>query len=447
MAVRGRSLVEQASARLIEMRVDHSVYMAGDKRFNPTKNIQIVSIDTFRSRGVILPADIVVIDEAHYAVSKSFKNFISNYSSAYILAVTATPWVKGGLKHVADELIYPISISELTAQNYLVPAKYFVPTKFDSSKIKTVKGEFNEEDALMEFKTQCVYGDVVKTLEKCRGEPTFCFAINLKHANELNSSFMIDGFKSVVISGETPLDERKFELNRLALGELDVIVSVGTMTTGVDFPPLKNIIHCRPTKSKNLYIQILGRGTRPSAGKDHFKVYDHVGNTQRHGFLIDEQKASLEGEEKKTGKKSTNELSIKTCPECYAAVPSATKKCDCGHEFEVKETTVKESKDHGMIEVGQDVRSRMKVRCEYYLNTAWSKGWKVGAIYMKLKDEFGDEAMRENWQIYRSAKTKWEKWINGTTPAPCQFAVDKFKQQAVYSGFQTDDGNGEDLIW
>lgn len=426
MAVRGRSLVDQASRRLDEMGVEHSVFMSNDKRFDDQKLIQICSIDSVRSRSYAPPATIVIIDEAHFATSKSFKDFLELYPEAYWLSVTATPWAKGGLRHLADRIIYPISMAELVEQGYLVPAKYFVPTEFDTSKIKVVNGEFDDEQSLVQFEKQSVYGDVVKSFKtKCVGEPTFCFAINIAHANLIREYFEQNNIKSIVVQATTTLVERNFILESLVNGDIDCVISVGTMTTGVDVPQLKNIIMCRPTQSKNLYVQTLGRGTRPFAGKDHFKVIDHVGNVARHGFLIDESIASLDDGTKTIKKSFGSAIPIKTCPACFAVLRAHEKKCnECGHMFMTEETLPTEVENE-LKELDLDVRSRMKLRAKFFLTLAWERGYKCGFIYVKLKEEFGEGAVKENWQVYRSAKTEYEKWLDGSTPAPCPFATAK----------------------
>ena len=418
MAVRGRSLVDQASRRLSEMGVDHSVFMAGDKRFDSAKQIQICSIDTIRSRKIAPPADIVVIDEAHFATSKSFKTFLEYYPNSYWLSVTATPWVKGGLKHLAEKIIYPISIEELTAQGYLVPAKYFVPTKFDTKNILIRNGEYNEDSALFEFKKQSVYGDVINNYKKnCLGQPTFIFAINIAHAHEIQARFLAEGLASVVITADTSLDERRFLLENI---DNHIVISIGTLTTGIDVPKLKNIILCRPTRSKNLYVQMLGRGTRPYEGKSFFSVYDHVGNVVEHGFLIDEKAAELE-EPKKNKKVSSSSAPIKECPVCYAFIKIHEKQCPyCEHTF-IKEKSIPKEYDGELVELDLDLRSRMKIRAKYFTYNAWGNGHKVGSIYYRLLDEFGQDRVREYWQIYRAAKAEYESWLNGSASAPCSF--------------------------
>ena len=442
MAVRGRALVDQASRRLDEMGVDHGVYMSNHKRFDEKKPIQIASIDTIRSRSAAPPADLVVIDEAHFAVSKSFKNFLANYENAFWLSVTATPWADGGLLHLVTSqhsVVYPISIEDLVSQGFLCPGKYFAPTNFDDSEIGTRSGEFIEEDALVQFEKQSIYGDVVSSYKKlCVGELTFVFCINVAHANKMKDIFDAQGISSAVITAETKLEDR---LNLIE--QNNVIISISTLLVGVDVPRLRNIIVCRPTQSKNVHVQMLGRGTRIHPGKEFFRVIDHVGNIARHGFLIDEKKVLLEAPRKNKSKQTQNKIPIKTCPNCFLAVPIAEKKCgECGHQF--PQASLPDIIPSELKELDLDIRSRMKLRAKYFLNLAWSNGYKPGFIYFKLKEEFGEDSLRKYYQVYRSAKKQYDIWLDERASAPCAFGSAKFGLPPANSFMEADNWQGPD---
>lgn len=438
MAVRGRALVDQASKRLTDMGVDHGVYMANHKLWAPDKPIQIASIDTIRSRKAAPPAKIVVIDEAHYAISKSFKSFLENYPDSYWLSVTATPWAKGGLLHLVSNpgaVVYPISIAELIEQKYLCPAKYYAPTKFDVSNLKIRNGDFIEEEALTQFEKQAIYGDVVSAYKKyCVGEPTFVFCINVAHAIRMQEMFTAHNITTSIITAETSLDDRE-----KIIANHDVIISISTLLVGVDVPKLKNIIVCRPTASKNVHVQMLGRGTRVFPGKEFFRVIDHCGNIARHGFLIDENKVILDGDKNtKKAAKNQEKPHLKTCPTCFLTMSTKEKVCqECGHEF--RSTELPDMIECEIKELDIDLRSRMKFRAKYLLNSAWAYGYKCGYVYIKLKEEFGEPACRENWQIYRSAKKEYDAWDNGSASAPCAFGSAKVGFAFEDSFVETDD--------
>lgn len=427
MVVRSRALVDQASRRLAEMGVPHGVLMSNDKRYNLSLPIQICSVDTCRARNLYPEAKLVIIDEAHYAVSESFRNFLKNYNDAIWISVTATPWVREGLGHLANEVVYPISMQELIDQGFLVPAKYFVASQFDSSKIKTVNGEFQDASAMEAFEKQAIYGDVVDNYKKRCVGCTWIFAINLEHAARIKQEFSDAGIESIIIDGDTPIDSRKFLLD-----ENELVISVGTLTTGVDVPRVKNIILCRPTRSRNLHVQILGRATRPYPGKEFFNCFDHVGNIARHGFIVDEQKVNLkEVEEAKKSSSSRNPApKVKQCPECLAAVLTPLRGCpECNYKWEVAEIKHVPSE---MVELKTDIKSRLQARAEYHLHDVWSMGYKMGAIWFRLNEEFDQDTLRKYYTVYRNAKKRFEEWSAGNSQPPCSFGARRFVMEKYH---------------
>ncbi|CAB4169854.1 SSL2 DNA or RNA helicases of superfamily II [uncultured Caudovirales phage] len=408
MAVRSRHLVDQASERLKAMGVPHGVLMANHKGFDLSQAIQVVSVDTCHARQLFPPAKVVIVDEAHTATSPTFKAFLSNYEGAIWISVTATPWIKEGLGHLAEKVVYPISLRDLTDQGYLAPAKYFVPTKFDAGNIRVVNGEYKDEDALLEFEKQAVYGDVIANYKKmCTGECTWVFAINIKHAIRLQMSFIEAGIHSVVITGDTPLDLRKSLLETE-----DLVISIATLTTGVDVPRLKNIILCRPTQSKNLHVQILGRATRPYAGKDHFKVLDMVGNVSRHGFIVDEVKTDLKPRPKRASKEAG--VPIKVCPECYAANPCLAKVCvNCENPFPVAARQEIKAVAAELMEV----KDSFMLRGEAIILEIWGKGHKFGSLWFRLGGKDGARCFAR-MDDYRKIKQRLQDWESGAKRAP-----------------------------
>ncbi len=137
--VRGKDLVDQCSKRLFRENVPHGCLQGNHWNQNLTAPIQICSIDTLRRRKLRPDADLIVIDECHYAGSVSFKWFLAQYPDAYLLPVSATPHIKTGLRHIADEVVYSISIQDLMLQGYLSKPSYYAPTDIDLSKVRIDK--------------------------------------------------------------------------------------------------------------------------------------------------------------------------------------------------------------------------------------------------------------------------------------------------------------------
>lgn len=407
VVVRGRHLVDQASKRLHDMGIDHGVFMANHAGYNPTHPIQVASIDTCRARKTHPPADLLIIDEAHFAISDSYKKFLEHYPDSVWLSVTATPWVRQGLKHLAEKVIYPITMGELIEQKYLSKPRYFIPNFFDSSNIDIKSGEYNEDQAFNEFERQKLYGSVTQEwLKHGVKKSSLCFAINLNHASALLLAFREVDARACVIDANWSLEERHAKIHELGRGELDIIINVGTMTVGVDIPFLNNIIFCRPTYSKILYVQMAGRGSRRTETKSEFKIIDHVENIKRHGFIEDEEPSDLEPFKRRAVGKSVSGI---RCKSCYMVnLPSESHCIGCGlplHSESVSKTKPIITKDGTLNElVYQELKEDFEKRAYWFWEVAKKNGYKIGFVWKKLTEEFGEEKTRENYRIYRKIK-------------------------------------------
>jgi superfamily II DNA or RNA helicase len=390
MLVRGRHLVDQTSERLLRDGVEHGVIMAGHKLYNPSAPIQICSIDTLTSRKIFPDADFIVVDEAHLATSKSFVEFLSHYKDKYILGVTATPFVDKSLRHIADKAVEPISAKELIEQKYLVPLKHFAPFSPNLKKVKTVAGDFDNEQ-LEEVMSKLVGDTVAEWTKHAQNKPTIVFAVNIKHSLKIKESFLNAGIACEHVEAETPLEQRKALIRNLKDGRLKVITNVGILCTGVDMPFLECIVMARPTKSCNLYIQQIGRGTRLSVGKSHCLILDHASNTLRHGFITDKRDFSLDGKKAKTSFEAPT-----TCEKCYhvwyksqdgPTCPS------CGHALDPEKAKRKiEVVDGELVEI-KELSTLDQARQDFkkWKKEAKSKGYKNGWAYYKLVTKYGSE--------------------------------------------------------
>lgn len=396
MVVKGRQLVDQASQRLAREGVPHGVFMANHYRYLPNEKIQICSVDTVMRRKIFPHADIVVIDECHMATSKSFIEFLSHYENAFFLAVSATPFSDKPLHHLAQVVVKPITVSELVSQGYLAPLKYFSPRTPDLSQINDVGGDFDLEQLSKEMQATLLVGDVVNQWEyHAKGTPTLCFAVDVTHSKTLCDAFQNRGINAVHIDAMTSLDLRKVYIDKLKLGEISVIVNCGVFTTGVDIPHLKTIIIARPTKSYNLHIQILGRGTRIFDGKTHCTILDHSGNVQRHGFIHEERECDLEPIDKKEKRPSPI-----TCRHCFGVFEYASIEAKgicplCGEKFtadEMKKCRETIQIDGELVEI-KELTEMEKARRDMkeFKKTAKRKNYQRGWAYYRMLDKYGEE--------------------------------------------------------
>ena len=137
-----------------------------------------------------------------------------------------------------------------------------------------------------------------------------------------------------MIEADTPARKRAEILNNLESGRTRVVTNVAVWTEGFDCPALGAILLCRPTLSKVLHLQMLGRGMRPAPGKPDCLVLDHADNLRKHGFPEEPQAWTLEGQDARQIRARIENAPPKTkkCPACFALVPTGTQICPhCGH--------------------------------------------------------------------------------------------------------------------
>jgi superfamily II DNA or RNA helicase len=414
IVVRGRALVDQASQRLFREGVPHGVVMAGHWNYKPCENIQVCSIDTLYRRKIKLPADMIVIDEAHMAASRTYRELIDMYPEAFFLSVTATPYVKAGLKHLADHVVHPISVEKLMEQGYLVRPRYFsFPTdvNLDSVEIDKKTGDYNQiqlGEAVNKSATLC--GDIVKHwLKHARDRPTIAFAVNVKHSKAIANRFKDAGIRAEHIDNGTLEDERRWILKELADGKIKVVSNVGILCTGVDIPEVAALILARPTQSKNLFIQQVGRGTRPHNNKSDFVVLDHATNVMKHGPIEDEEPCQLEGH----GKAPKIRETMLKCPKCFCVFDKKVygKLCPgiilddegeekpCGYEFveiidDDLEAPVGVVTDSSKILVEitspkEFFNSRLRQDLDRLVAIAIERQYRPGYVWHKIKDVHG----------------------------------------------------------
>lgn len=414
LVVRGRALVDQASQRLFRESVPHGVIMAGHWNFKPSERVQVCSIDTIHRRKIKLKADMIVIDEAHMAASRSYRELIDLYPDAFFLSVTATPYVKAGLKHLADHVVYPISVEALMEQGYLVRPRYFsFPTdvNLDSVEIDKKTGDYNQiqlGEAVNKSATLC--GDIVKHWQRhARDRPTIAFAVNVKHSKAIANRFKDVGIRAEHIDADTPEDERRWVLQELRDGKIKVVSNVGILCTGVDIPEVSALILARPTQSKNLFIQQVGRGTRPYNNKSDFVVLDHATNVMKHGPIEDEEPCRLEGH----GKAPKIRDSMIKCPKCFCVFDKKIygKVCPgivldddglekpCGFDFpeiidhiDAKPSIVETDSSKILIEISSPkefFNSRLRQDLDRLIAIAIERNYKPGYVWHKIKDAHG----------------------------------------------------------
>ncbi len=345
-----RELVYQCSEELFRGEQMHGLIMAGtDQKWG---GIQVASFDTVwarQSKGHRLPpADVVIVDEAHLSISKTRQTIIRQHlaEGAVVIGLTATP-ARGdgkGLGQIYDDMIESRSVQWFIDNGYLVPARYFAPTKPDLNAIKVARGDYVVDQLGEAVDRPKLVGDIITQWKRLApGKSTVVFCVNRAHSRHVCDAFLEAGVRAEHLDGETPNNERAEILKRVRSGETTVLCNVFVATYGLDIPSLECAVLARPTKNITLYHQTLGRVMRIAPGKTEAIVIDHAGAVDEHGLFADPVPWDLHPDEKVTDRKDAQAKERKepkdiTCPNCKTVFRARVDCPNCGHRaFEKRE--------------------------------------------------------------------------------------------------------------
>jgi len=329
-----RELIRQASRKLHEAGVHHGVIAPGhDQTAHP---VQVASVQTLTRRlDRLQPPDLIVIDEAHHAVAGQWATVIAAFPSARLLGVTATPERLDGrglgveVGGCFDALVMGPRVADLIEQGHLTGTRVFAPADApDLTGVRTKGGDYEHAALNAAMSKPSITGDAILHYNRhAAGQPAILFSPSVEHAREMAAAFSAAGWRAASASGATPTAERDAAIAGLATGAVQVLCSCDLISEGLDVPAVGCVILMRPTKSLGLYLQQVGRGLRPAAGKDRLIVLDHAANTLMHGPIEADREWSLRGRPKRQA------AAARQCPACYAVHAPAAACPACGHRY------------------------------------------------------------------------------------------------------------------
>jgi len=388
--VHRRNLVKQMAETLEGFGITPGIIMAGIESDTGAR-VQLGTIQTYTRRldlqdlewnRFFINADMVLIDEAHRSLSKTYKTVIDLYGEKIVIGCTATPMRADGrgMGEVYDTIVDVVGVKELTDDGHLSPARYFAPSEPDLEKIKVSMGDYQVKDLGKRMNKPQLVGDIVENwLRIAEGRQTIIFCVNVKHSLAVKEAFERAGITAYHLDARSPDDEREYAFKQMETGDINVLCNVALYQEGMDCPNISCVVMARPTKSMGLYRQCCGRGLRPADGKENCMIIDHGGVIYEHGLLDEMVYWTLDGKKKawKTGSQKKESAPVicrvckavfegtRICPDCGTPVKTYSKKIDVA-EAELREINKAGKKDkstmaekrrfYGMLEYERRMR-------------------------------------------------------------------------------------------
>lgn len=231
--------------------------------------------------------DYVVIDEFHHAAACTYRRLLTHFAPSFLLGLTATPDRTDQsdiLSLCDDNLVYTCHLFSGIEAGLLAPFHYYgiQDESVDYREVPWRNGRFDPEQLSNKLATLARARHALREWRSRAQKRTLAFCVSTRHADYMAEQFVNAGVSAAAVYAGSTLG-RAQALEKLHAGTLQVVFSVDLFNEGVDLPSIDTVMMLRPTESKILFLQQLGRGLRRSEGKQRLVVLDFIGN--HHSFL------------------------------------------------------------------------------------------------------------------------------------------------------------------
>lgn len=248
--------------------------------------------------------DFVVVDEFHHAAAASYRDLIAQCRPRFLLGLTATPFRADRqdiLALCSHNVLASFELRTGIETGVLCPYHYYgcfddvdYSSIVHAGKAYTVRDL--ERALIVPARDEAI---VAKWKERADGRPTIAFCCSHKHAERVAASFRRAGVRAASYLSSTTRASRLNLVSRLAGGKLKILCVVDVLNEGADFPFVECLLFLRPTESKRIFFQQLGRGLRRYVGKSHCLVIDFIGNF-KNAYRIVEYQGLLPAEDEES---------------------------------------------------------------------------------------------------------------------------------------------------
>ena len=346
-----KELIEQNYDKLMQHwpEAPASIYSAGLKQKSLDGRIVFAGIGSIKNvkPARIGPVDLLLIDECHLVSPRGetmYRQLIENWlvlnPKLKIIGLTATPY-RLGLGLLTDGGLFTDVCFDLTTRDgflYLLEQGWLAPlipkrpnVEIDLTDVHTRGGEFVEAELQQATDREELTRAAVQEMIRYGTDRKrwLVFASGVEHADHVRDELRRQGITAEAVHSKMPSEERDRIIDGFRRGEFRAITNNNILTTGFDVPEIDLIGMLRATKSTSLWVQALGRGTRPAPGKTDTLVLDFAGNTPRLGPINDPILPRARGIGTERG-----EAPVKECSNCHTYVPIQARVCpECGFVF------------------------------------------------------------------------------------------------------------------
>ena len=226
--------------------------------------------------------DYIIIDEAHHATADTYQKVLAYFKPKFLLGLTATPERADdtNILEIFKNTAHKLDIQTAVEIGALVDVRCIrIHTNIDMTQVRFNSVQYNVRDLDVKICVTERNALIVKTwLDYVKDKRTVVFCASVKHAEQIAALFKEKGVSAEAVSGSMKTSERNELLAKFSKGELKVLCACDLLNEGWDCPETEVLFMARPTMSKVLYTQQLGRGMRLSKGKEYLMVFDFVDN-------------------------------------------------------------------------------------------------------------------------------------------------------------------------
>ena len=280
-----RELVEQAASQFAKLWPGVSVGQYVNDRKDLEAYVLCATIQSVEHNLDAFAPDefgYLIIDECHHGTADTYQKVLSYFQPSFTLGLTATPERMDGedLLGIFESVAHKLDIRTAVETGVLVPVRCIrVKTNIDLRDVRIHGFRYDQLDLEEKIRVPARNQLIVDTwLEYVKGKPTVVFCTSVRHAEEVAELFREAGIEASSVSGKTKPTERKRILQSYEKGEIPVLCACDLLNEGWDSPHTQVLFMARPTMSKTIYMQQLGRGMRQCEGKDFLMVFDFVDN-------------------------------------------------------------------------------------------------------------------------------------------------------------------------